>query len=441
MRSYIRIISLFILLGIISFSLKAQLAMEGKLLLKGEKNSAGAVLKIEKNSEIVDEIDLGKKGKFKYNLELKNQYILHFDKDGYVTKQIEVNTNVPSAKESKSFQPLYFEVEIFNSVPDSELGPFKYPVGKIVYNSSIDEFDYDVNYSRKIQNQIRKKEKAYKKAREEYEEEQREKKIAQKKEKLKKEKEKKSKEKQEIIQQQKEKAKEKKERLRKQQEEEQKRKEELKRQMKKRAKERADSIAKAKEEKERKRQEQLEKQQEKIQEELAQKEAEESQKKKEKLNNIEKSVNEKKQKSEKKKQEELQEKQQKKQKVKKEAEDRKEQNQKRRGLNEKEKKEIIDNQIKNTKKDYLKQIFENTDKLLNEDLSGDNYQSKIDDMSFYRMVDEYEGRGMHIKRIIIQRSKRINVYHKVKHNWGGVFYFKDYRSIGKHQFILESTGD
>ena len=441
MRKYIRITALFIFFGFISFSLKGQLSVEGKLLLKDKKNSNGAILKIEKNSNIVDKINLEKRGDFKYNLELNNEYILHFSKDGYVTKQIEVNTNVPSGKESKSFQPLYFEVEIFKSVPNSKLGPFKYPVGKIVYNSSIDEFDYDVDYSRKVQNQIRKKEKAYKEAREEYEKQQQEKKIAQKKEELKEENQKEEQRRKEFIQQQKEKAKERKERRQKQQEEERKRKEELKRQMEKRAEERADSIAKAEAEKEKKRQEKLEKQQEKVQKELAEKEEEKRQKRQEKLKNIEKSVEKTKQELEEKRQKEKNKKQELKEEVKKEAEERKEQKLKRRDLSEKEKKELIDNQINNTKKNYLKEIFENTDKLLKEGINDPNTNQSEVETDFYRKVDEYDGPGMHIKRIIIQQDEKINVYHKVKHNWGGVFYFKDYRSIGKHQFEIESSRD
>jgi len=441
MDRYIRITALFVFFAFISFSLKAQLLVEGRLLLKNEQNSEGAILKIEKNSNIIDRINLDKRGDFNYDLELNNEYKLHFVKDGYVTKQIEVNTNVPSGKESNSFQPLYFEVEIFKSVPNSELGPFKYPVGKIVYNSSIDEFDYDVDYSRKIQNQIRKKEKAYNKARDEYEEQQREKRIAQKKEELKKEKEKERKKKQEFIQQQKEKAKKRKEKLEKQKEEERKRKEKLKQQMEERAKERADSVAKAQAEKQKERQERLKQQQEKIQEELAQKEEEENQKKQEKLNNIEKSVEKEKQELEQKRQQETNKKQELKKEVKKEAEERKEQKQKRRELNEKEKKELIDNQINKTKKNYLREIFENTDKLLEDGFNSENTDKKEVDTNFYRKVDEYEGRGMHIKRIIIQQDDKINVYHKVKHNWGGVFYFKDYRSIGKYQYEIESSGD
>jgi len=441
MQRYIRFTALFIFLGFISFSLKGQLSVEGKLLLKDEKKSDGAILRIEKNSQIVDKINLEKRGDFNYDLELNNEYILHFVKNGYITKKIEVNTNVPSGKESKSFQPLYFEVEIFKSVPDSDLGPFKHPVGKIVYNSSIDEFDYDVDYSRKIQNQIRKKEKAYKEAREEYEENQREKRIAQKKEELKKEKEKEKQKQQEFIQQQKEKARKERERIQKQEEEERKRKEELKRQMEKRAEERADSIAKAKAEKERKQKEKLKKQQEKIQEELAQKEEEERQKKQAKLNNIEKSVEENNKEAEEKRQKELNKKQELKEEVKKEAKERKEQKQKRRELNEKEKQELINNQINNTKKNYLREIFENTDKLLKEGLNDPNATQSEVDTDFYRKVDEYDGPGMHIKRIIIQQDEKINVYHKVKHNWGGVFYFKDYQSIGKHQFEIESSGD
>ena len=168
-----RVSILFIIFAFFTLVLNAQVSVEGRLLLKEKNNSSDATLKIEKNGKIVDQMDLGRKGQFKYELDLNNSYILHFTKEGYVTKKIEMDTNVPSDKVSNSFQSLYFEVEIFKSVPDSKLGPFQYPVGKIVYNSDIEEFDYDVNYSRKIQNKLRQKEKAYKKAREEYEEQQR----------------------------------------------------------------------------------------------------------------------------------------------------------------------------------------------------------------------------------------------------------------------------
>jgi chemotaxis protein histidine kinase CheA len=445
MRRYIRITFFFILLGFFSLQLKSQVAVKGRLLLKETNTSKDAVLKIEKNSEIVDRLDLGKKGNFNYKLALNSNYVLHFTKDEYVTKKIEVNTTVPSDKESKSFQPLYFEVELFKSVPNSELGPFKYPVGKIVYNSSIQEFDYDVNYSRRIQNKLRKKEKAYQKARDKYERKQRQKEIAQKKEKLREQREKERKRKQEFIQKQKEKAQKRKEKLQEQKEQERKRKQALKRKLEKRAKERADSIAMAKAKQRREEQDKIEKQQEQIQAQVEKQQQEQIQEKKEKLNEIEESVEENEKEAAQKKQQELKEKREVKEKVKKQAKETKEKKQKRRRLSQQEKKELIENNRRNTKKGYMKEIIEKDNSLLNigdESNNNDiNYEGDPGDLNFYRKVDEYEKLGMHIKRIIIKEEEKINVYHRVKHDWGRVFYFKDYRNIGKHQFIIETSKD
>jgi DNA polymerase III alpha subunit (gram-positive type) len=443
MQRYIRITILFSFIGFLTLQLNAQVSVKGNLHLKEKKSSKSSYLKIEKNSEIVDRIELGRKGNFKYKLALNNEYLLHFTNEGYVTKKIEVNTNVPSGKESKSFQPLYFEVELFKSVPNSELGPFKYPVGKIVYNSSIEEFDYDVDYSRTIQNKLRKKEKAYKKARDKYEKQQRQKKIAQKREKLKEEREQERKQKQAFIQKQKKKAKERKEKLEEQQEKEQKKKQELKERLEERAKERADSIAQVKAKQRREEQEKIEEQQEKLQEKAEKERQEEIKEKKERLDEIEETVEQNKKKAKKEKQEELEKKRNVKEKVKKQAKETREKRQKRKRLSEQEKKELIENNIRNAKKEYLREIFQKDDNLGSKEGETDagSYREKAQNLDFYRKVDRYEKYGMQIKRIILKEEDKLNVYHKVKHNWGGVFFFKDYRNIGKHQFILETSKD
>ena len=170
---------------------------------------------------------------------------------------------------------------------------------------------------------------------------------------------------------------------------------------------------------------------------------EEIKEKKEKLDEIEESVELNKKKAQKEEQEEMEEKRKVKEKVKKQAKETREQRQKQKRLSEQEKKELIKNNIQNTKKEYLRQIFQKDENLgSNEGESNTgSYREEAQNLDFYRKVDEYEKYGMNIKRIILKEEDKLNVYHKVKHNWGGVFYFKDYRNIGKHQFILETTKD
>ena len=41
-------------------------------------------------------------------------------------------------------------------------------------------------------------------------------------------------------------------------------------------------------------------------------------------------------------------------------------------------------------------------------------------------------------RITLNRDGKVIFYKKVKHNWGGMFYFKDNQSISEHQFFIDT---
>ena len=153
---------------------QGQLDIDGKLILKDQKHAKGAHVQLIKNSKEVENTELKKNGNFGFTLEINNLYKLKFISDDYVSKTIEINTEVPPSRESKQFQPLYFEVEIFPDVPGSKLGDFKFPVGKIKYNKSLGEFDYDVSYARKIRTKVQDKEIRYAKALEKHKEQQKE---------------------------------------------------------------------------------------------------------------------------------------------------------------------------------------------------------------------------------------------------------------------------
>lgn len=56
------------------------------------------------------------------------------------------------------------------------------------------------------------------------------------------------------------------------------------------------------------------------------------------------------------------------------------------------------------------------------------------DTTLYR----YSHHGMHVTEVIITTKKILKVYHKVRHYWGGVFYFRNYRPITKSLFQLET---
>ena len=65
-------------------------------------------------------------------------------------------------------------------------------------------------------------------------------------------------------------------------------------------------------------------------------------------------------------------------------------------------------------------------------------QTIPDALRFDTTVSRYSRHGMDVTEVIINNKHILRVYHLVKHDWGGIFYFKNYRSISKVQFNLET---
>lgn len=65
-------------------------------------------------------------------------------------------------------------------------------------------------------------------------------------------------------------------------------------------------------------------------------------------------------------------------------------------------------------------------------------QSIPEELRFDTTISRYARHGMDVTEVIINNKHILRVYHLVKHDWGGIFYFKNYRSISKVQFNLET---
>ncbi|MEZ4755263.1 MAG: hypothetical protein R2817_00380 [Flavobacteriales bacterium] len=92
--------------------------------------------------------------KFSLDLDLQQNYILSFEKDGFVSKKIAFNTKVPGSAVGNDFIPFDFAVSIFKQYDDVNIVVFNQPVGIIRYESSTGDFDYDTDYTRSIQSQL-----------------------------------------------------------------------------------------------------------------------------------------------------------------------------------------------------------------------------------------------------------------------------------------------
>lgn len=92
--------------------------------------------------------------KFSMELDMNANYILSFEKDGFVSKKISFNTNVPPEAAAIQFTPFDYAVSLFKQYDDLNMVVFDQPVGIIRYETGLGDFNYDTDYTRSIQSQL-----------------------------------------------------------------------------------------------------------------------------------------------------------------------------------------------------------------------------------------------------------------------------------------------
>ncbi len=122
--------------------------------MKVEQGSFDGKMKVEKNGQQISKRSLEKSGKFEAELDYNADYILSFYQDDYVTKKIRVNTKVPEERREEGFLPFEFQVTLFKQYEGVNTVLFNQPVGFIKYSDEVDDFDYDTDYTKSIQDQL-----------------------------------------------------------------------------------------------------------------------------------------------------------------------------------------------------------------------------------------------------------------------------------------------
>jgi hypothetical protein len=108
----------------------------------------------------------------------------------------------------------------------------------------------------------------------------------------------------------------------------------------------------------------------------------------------------------------------------------------------KEKIQYNDVDISERKESFFDRILDKRSSLLADDNSYDKRNNKkkklVKEMPLDTAISYYSSFNMDITEIVLNNDKILRVYHRVKHDWGGVFYFKNYRAISKTLFYLET---
>lgn len=95
------------------------------------------------------------------------------------------------------------------------------------------------------------------------------------------------------------------------------------------------------------------------------------------------------------------------------------------------KKELFFQEIKKKRRDFLSDAKDTIPK-------DSIALSALKEIPLDTSVSYYSHHNMNITEVILNNEKILRVYHRVKHNWGGVFYFKNYRAISRTLFFLET---
>lgn len=135
------------------------LNVNGSLVIDNA-SSEGARIVILRNNIELERREIGKKGRFDLKFGLGADYRLFFEKDGYVTKIVNINTDVPDeiVQSNPDFPPVKLIVTLLPHVEGVDLSIFDQAIANLNYNYELDDFTFDKEYSIKIKDRIAKTE-------------------------------------------------------------------------------------------------------------------------------------------------------------------------------------------------------------------------------------------------------------------------------------------
>ena len=128
------------------FTINGRLKIEGG----GMDNTRVVVYKDGKKDRLLT----SNLSRFSLDLDLNADYVLSFEKDGFVTKKLSFDTHAPGEAITNGFTPFEFAVSLFKQYDDINIVVFNQPVGIIHYVAGVDDFDYDTDYTKSIQSQL-----------------------------------------------------------------------------------------------------------------------------------------------------------------------------------------------------------------------------------------------------------------------------------------------
>jgi len=121
-----------------------------------DQKTENVKISLKNGGKTVNTYTLNNERKIEIALDYHKDYILTFEKEGYVSKEVSFDTKHPSEFSPSNREIIHFEMELFKTYDKVDLSVFDNPVAKIGFDPSKTAFDYDMDYSRQIRPKIDK---------------------------------------------------------------------------------------------------------------------------------------------------------------------------------------------------------------------------------------------------------------------------------------------
>src|SRR5690606_25499444 len=140
-----------------SFASTAQTPDELKIALSGEvseyfseESMEGVSIKLTENGNYVHNVISDKKGRYELLVDYEKEYIVLYEKAGFVPKKVIVNTKGIPPDKRNSVNDLFVEMTLFAKHKDLNVSFLDKPIGKAIYDSKTRELDWDMGYTAPI---------------------------------------------------------------------------------------------------------------------------------------------------------------------------------------------------------------------------------------------------------------------------------------------------
>lgn len=147
-----RLFRVVLYFGLLVFTLPA-IGQTGYKVYGKASVSEGSVIGLEarlkSNLETVP-VNVNEKGEFNCELNWQQDYYFIFSKKGFISKSIRFSTEIPQGINRNGIEPYMLLVELSPVMANVDTAFFENPVGFIRFDSIINDFDFDRDYSLKV---------------------------------------------------------------------------------------------------------------------------------------------------------------------------------------------------------------------------------------------------------------------------------------------------